>query len=165
VGAVTNLLSAAGQNIHFFDTNFTGRIPFDETLININSRILHTAGSPEFIVGETGEYRIYYQVQVYSAPELIGTPIDLYAELDSVEGNTTTVLDTAHFTINRRSLAQRTITVTLNAGAVVSLRMYDPRFPNPSPIGSPDISADGQSINFVQISPPIRTLLENAESE
>jgi hypothetical protein len=90
---------------------------------------------------------------VYSPTINVGEPVDFYAELDNVEGNVTSILDTAHFTINEQTPVQRTITVNLDAGARVSLRMYDPNYPNPSPGNSPDIAVDGQAINFIEISP------------
>ncbi|MDR1928056.1 MAG: hypothetical protein LBQ33_05405 [Oscillospiraceae bacterium] len=88
-------------------------------------------------------------MKVYSDAVLPSTPIDLYAELDSSLSGT---LDSIHFTNNGQAPVRRTIIVNLNPGERVSLRMYDPAYPNPSPSDFPDIETTGQVISFEKLS-------------
>lgn len=121
--APENILVAAGTGVDPFEfLNLTLNIPFANNLYEQGNAVRHTANSPDFVILETGQYRIDYQLSVYD-PVLLD--LDIMEISVSLVSNLSGVLDTIDFTVPLQ-LAQRSVTVNLSVAETLVLQASQP---------------------------------------
>lgn len=114
-----NILVSAGTGTDPLEvTGLTLDIPFGSTLYSEGNSVSHLGNSPEFVILESGEYQINYQLAAYNPVLSEGLPIDITVNLVS---NRSGILDTISFT-TAHQLVQRSITRHLDSGEVLYLQ-------------------------------------------
>ena len=136
-----NILAAAGigADPHQFNVD-TLPLPFAPAFLKVGDYVSQTVAAPYgFIINETGDYQINYQVAAYTDDGYI--PSDGFiAELTSVNEG---VLD-AIILSQIRVVGQHSTTVHLLAGDAIALTLHLQQ------IG--EIAADSQAISFIKVS-------------
>ena len=112
--------AGTGTDPHHF-TSLTFDIPFGPTLYSSGDAVSHMADSPDFVILESGEYRIHYQLSAYN-PAVAIPEIDFLVHLVSREQG---ILNTIHFTMQNQ-LIQRIVTAQLTRGDVLFLQGVQP---------------------------------------
>ncbi len=100
----------------------TINIPFGPTIQSTCGTVAHGTDTSDFIITETGEYEIDYQLAARNDAVGSGLPIELYADLQSkIQGT----LDSILFT-EQNQLKHKRIIVQLNEGDVLYLQGRQP---------------------------------------
>ena len=136
----TNFLAAAGtgRDLFVFIT-LTADIPFGPTLASIGNSVSHVANTPDFIILETGQYEINYQMSTYNPVTTALPNVDFTVRLiSSVSG----VVDTLNFT-TAFQLMQRHIILNLSAGETLRFQITQAE---PS-----EMSVNSQAIVFTKL--------------
>lgn len=114
-----NILVSAGTGTDPLEvTELTLDIPFGSTLYSKGNSVSHLGNSPEFVILESGEYQINYQLATYNPVLSEGLPIDITVNLVS---NRSGILDTISFT-TAHQLVQRSISRHLDSEEVLYLQ-------------------------------------------
>jgi len=136
-----NILAAAGTGTdpHQFDTN-TLLIPFTTAYLSVGDYVSQTATSAySFIINETGNYQINYQIAAYTDTGDFPTG-GVMAELSSANEGMLDVINLSQLHV----VGQHSITVNLLAGDTITLTLHQPT------IG--EMAANSQAISFIKVS-------------
>jgi hypothetical protein len=138
-GQLSNILVAAGTGQHEIANAVTTMVvPFGAPLLQIGNYVFETDDS-SFNILTTGRYEIHYQIAV-NEPGRPAADIHLNCELTSLKLG---VLDAFTFPQMAFTLQQRTVTVDLQAGDILNLRV------NVNGADTSNIEVESQAITFV----------------